>query len=273
MDDDWKIIGPFKLPPHEAAVDLPNLTRKYPPTKSKVTFSEVAEMLRKVGAPIDKAIQTLSKRAEINPVLMICVQDPEIQSLSSFEARMEALCCYDLARCINHPLAYRPSIDGKLQFREKGKSGRTPLDRAWYAIEELRRVLPTIIEPFEDAMRRAERHYISPPSRAREMREHRDSAINRLDVYKQILSLARSLPNRTRISTPWHLDGARLLEVYRYNIHPSAGISPSGPALRFIRAALRRIGYGNLPSNLRSGLYHATNWREKFLLSMFEDHI
>ena len=105
------------------------------------------------------------------------------------------------------------------------------------------------------------------------MRQVRDDALNRLDIFKKILSLIETLPNRTRTSKPWHLDGARLLEVYRLDIDPSAGISARVPELKFIRAALQRIGYVNLPSNLRSGLYTTTNWREQVLVRIFEDKI
>ena len=274
MDYDSKRLGALKIPPHETAVDVPNFRREYPTTKSKVSFSEVGEMLRKAGAPLDKAIEKLPTLAATNPIFAVLAQHTEIQSLGSFEARIEALCCYNLAQCINHPLGYRPRADGGLAFREKGKkSVRTPLDRAWEAINELRRVLPTIIEPFEEAMSRAERHYVSPPSRAQEMRQVRDDALNRLDIFKKTLSLIETLPNRTRTSKPWHLDGARLLEVYRLDIDPSAGISARVPELKFIRAALQRIGYVNLPSNLRSGLYTTTNWREQVLVRIFEDKI
>jgi hypothetical protein len=274
MDNDWKTLGPFKIPPHDSAVDLPDLRREYPRAKPKVSFSEVAEMLRKAGAPIDKSIETLPRRAATNPILGILANDLEIQSLGGFEARAEALCCYRLAQCINHPLAYRPTIDGGLAFREKGKKPvRTPLDRAWDAINELRRVLPMIIEPFEDAMSRAERHYFSPPAKVQEMRELRDGALNRLDTFKKLLALTESLPKRARTPIAWHLDGAKLLEIYRLDIDPSAGISPDSPAVRFIRASLQRIGYANLPSNLRSGLYQTGNWREKLLLRIFEDYI
>jgi hypothetical protein len=274
MDSDWKRLGALKTPPHETAVDLPNFRREYAPTKSKVSFSEVGEMLREAGAPLDKAMETLSTRVATNPIFKVLAQHTEIQSLRSFEARIEALCCYNLAQCINQPLGYRPTADGGLAFREKGgKSVRTPLDRAWDAINELRRVLPTIIEPFEESMGRAERHYISPLSRAQEMRQLRDDALHRLEIFKKIIALIESLPDRTRTSKPWHLDGAKLLEVYRLDIDPSAGISPHGPALKFIRAALQRIGYVNLPSDLRSGLYRTTNWREQVLVRIFEDQI
>ena len=274
MDDDWKTLGGFKIPPHESAVDLPNLRREYPAAKPKVSFSDVAEMLRKAGAPIDEAIETLPRRAAANPIFEILAHDLAIQSLGSFEARAEALCCYRLRQCINHPLAYRPTIDGGLAFREKGKkSAPSPLDRAWDAINELRRVLPMIIEPFEDAMNRAERHYFSPPAKVQEMRQLRDDALKRLDTFKKLLALTDSLPKRTRTTIAWHLDGAKLLEIYRLDIDASAGISPNGPPVKFIRASLQRIGYSRLPSNLRSGLYHTRDWREKTLLRMFEDYI
>jgi len=231
-------------------------------------------MLRKAGAPIDKAIETLASRAAANPLLQILLQLVEIQSLESFEARAEAVCCYNLAQCINHPLAYRPTIDGGLEFREKGKNSiRTPLDRAWDAINELQRVLPMIIEPFEDAMSRAERHHFSPPAKAQEMRALRNDALNRLEIFKKLLALIQSLPKRARPSAAWHLDGAKILEIYRMDIDPKAGISPNGPTVRFIRASLERIGYTNLPADLRSGLYQTRNWREKYLRRLFEDYI
>jgi len=271
MDDDWKTSGPFRLSPHENAVDLPNLKRRYPPEKPNISFSEVAEMLRKAGAPLDKAIETLTRRGTQNPLLMLPVIDSEIQSLESLTARAEAICCYNLRQCLNHPLAYGPTTSGGLAFREKPV--RSPLDRAWDAVDELRRVLPMIIDPFEEAMSRAERHNFSSPAKAHEMRELRNSALHRLDVFKQLFALVKSLPKRTRTSIAWHLDGAKLLEVYRSDIDPSAGISSDGPAVRFIRAALKRIGYSKLPSNLRSGLYQTRNWREQVLIQAFEEYI
>ena len=106
-----------------------------------------------------------------------------------------------------------------------------------------------------------------------EMRQLRDDALKRLDTFKTLLALTDSLPKRTRTTIAWHLDGAKLLDIYRLDIDPSAGISPNGPPVRFIRASLQRIGYSRLPSNLRSGLYHTRDWREKTLLRIFEDYI
>ena len=74
MDYDSKRLGALKIPPHETAVDVPNFRREYPTTKSKVSFSEVGEMLRKAGAPLDKAIETLPTRAATNPIFKILAQ-------------------------------------------------------------------------------------------------------------------------------------------------------------------------------------------------------
>ena len=63
-----------------------------------------------------------------------------------------------------------------------------PLDRAWDAVNELRRVLPMIIEPFEDLWSRAVRYHFSPPAHAQQMRELRDGALNRLDTFKKLVS-------------------------------------------------------------------------------------
>ena len=86
-----------------------------------------------------------------------------------------------------------------------------------------------IIEPFENTMNRAERHYFSPPAKVQEMRQLRDDALKRLDTFKKLLALTHSLPKRTRTTIAWHLDGAKLLEMYRLDSDSSAGISPNGP--------------------------------------------
>jgi hypothetical protein len=187
--------------------------------------------------------------------------------------------CYSLAQCINLPLGYR-SINnaGKMISKERlgrdpgvndGKPARTKADRARDAIDELRRALPGPIAEFESSVAQSSRWYLSPPSRAQEMRAVQDLplATERCEILKQVLTLLNSLPPRPkrRAKAWWRLDAAKLWHIYRCTIDVSAGISPGGPAIRFIEAALARMGYRQLPKHIESALDDRVDWRDEFL--------
>jgi hypothetical protein len=56
-----------------------------------------------------------------------------------------------------------------------------------------------------------------------------------------------------------------LWDIYRATIDFDAGISPRGPAVRFIEAALGRMGYRRLPKHIESALDDRVDWRDEFL--------
>jgi len=187
--------------------------------------------------------------------------------------------CYSLAQCINLPLGYR-SINsaGKMISKERlgrdpgvndGKPARTKADRARDAIDELRRALPSAIAEFESSVAQSSRWYLSPPSHAQEMRAIQDLplATERCEILKKVLVLLNSLPPRPRRRAKawWRLDAAKLWHIYRSTIDVSAGISPGGPGVRFIEAALARMGYRRLPKHIESALDDRINWRDEFL--------
>jgi hypothetical protein len=76
-----------------------------------------------------------------------------------------------------------------------------------------------------------------------------------------------SLPPRPRQRAKawWRLDAAKLWDIYRAAIDVSAGISPGGPAVRFIAAALARMGYRRLPKHIESALHDRVDWANEFL--------
>ena len=46
---------------------------------------------------------------------------------------------------------------------------------------------------------------------------------------------------------------------------------PGGPAIRFIEAALARMGYRRLPKHIESALDDRVNWRDEFLRRRFDE--
>jgi hypothetical protein len=192
---------------------------------------------------------------------------------------------YSLAQCINNPLGYR-SINnaGKTISKERlgrdpgvndGKPARTKADRARDAIDELRRALPSAFAEFESSVAQTSRWYLSPPSHAQEMRAIQDLpvATERYEILNKVLVLLNSLPPRPRRRAKawWRLDAAKLWHIYRSTIDVSAGISPGGPGVRFIEAALARMGYRRLPKHIESALDDRVNWRDEFLRRRFDE--
>jgi hypothetical protein len=193
--------------------------------------------------------------------------------------------CYSLAQCINIPLGYRSIHNAGKTISKKplrrdpgvndGKPARTKADRARNAIDELRRALPSAIAEFESSVAQSSRWYLSPASHAQETRAIQDLplAMERCEILKKVLVLLDSLPPRPRRRAKawWRLDAAKLWHIYRCTIDVSAGISPGGPAIRFIEAALARMGYRQLPKHIESALYDRVDWRNEFLRRRFDE--
>jgi len=143
------------------------------------------------------------------------------------------------------------------------------MDRARAAIDELCRVLPGAIREFEGSVAQSFRVYSSLPTAAQHLRALQDLplATARCEMLKQVLADLNSLPPRPkqRAKAWWRLDAAKLWEIYRIMIDVSGGISPKGPAVRFIEAALARMGYRRLPKHIESALRDPINWRDQFL--------
>jgi hypothetical protein len=117
--------------------------------------------------------------------------------------------------------------------------------------------------------------YSSPPSRAQHLRaiQNLPLATERCEILKNVLALLNSLPPRPRQRAKawWRLDAAKLWHIYRSTIDVSAGISYGGPAVRFIEAALARMGYRRLPKHIESALDDRVNWRDEFLRRRFDE--
>jgi hypothetical protein len=195
--------------------------------------------------------------------------------------------CYLLAQCINNPLGYRSvhsagkTIPKKRRGHDRGvndgEPARTKAGRARDAIDELCRALPSAITEFESSVAQSFRVYVSPPQRAQHLRAIQDlpQATARCEILKNVLALLSSLPPRPtqRTKAWWRLDAAKLWEIYRGAIDVSAGISPGGPAVRFIEAALARMGYRRLPKHIESALHDPIDWRDEFLRRRLDDLI
>jgi hypothetical protein len=117
--------------------------------------------------------------------------------------------------------------------------------------------------------------YVSPPLLAQHLRAIQDlpQATARCEVLKDVLARLNALPPRPRHRTKawWRLDAAKLWEIYRGAIDVSTGISPGGPAVRFIEAALARMGYRRLPKHIESALHDPVDWRDEFLPRRLDD--
>jgi hypothetical protein len=168
--------------------------------------------------------------------------------------------CRVIADCMMTPLAYQHTRKSPLGYHEK--PGRNRLRRAQDAIDELRRLLPTIIRRFNDTLL-IER--LDPTTAAEAARwwqnEPPPEARGRVDDFETLLALLKSLPRLTlRRPTPWwQLDAARLFSLYRATVDPTAGISEEGPAVRFVHEALKKMGY---PARItQSGIDHALRRR------------
>jgi hypothetical protein len=99
--------------------------------------------------------------------------------------------------------------------------------------------------------------------------------MERCKLLKDVLTLLNSLPPRPRQRSKawWRVDAAKLWDLYRTTIDVSAGISPEGPAVRFVRAALTHMGYRRLPEHIESALRDPVNWRDEFLLRRLDEVI
>jgi hypothetical protein len=192
--------------------------------------------------------------------------------------------CYLLAQCINNPLGYRSASSAKTTSKKRpehdrgvneGKPSRTKADRARDAIDELRLALPGAIAEFESSVAQSFRVHSSSPVRGQHLRalQNLPQATTRCEILKKVLHLLASLPPRPRqrAGAWWRLDAAKLFETYRATIDVSAGISPDGPAVRFIKAALTRMGYRRLPKHIESALRGPIDWRNEFLRRRFDE--
>jgi hypothetical protein len=169
--------------------------------------------------------------------------------------------CAVIAYYMNFPLGYRVMPDGRCRISQEGLI-RTELDREHDAIRELRRVSPKNIGRFDDNKAPAyfERPYghTNNPRVRGLLKEFQEAEETR----KKLLALLASLPPRPHVKPWWHFDAARLLDGYRRIVNASAGVSPDGPAVCFIEAALKLMGYSALPNRggIVSALRRTPDW-------------
>jgi len=190
-----------------------------------------------------------------------------------------------LAQCINNPLGYRSVYTAGTTISKKragqdcgvieGKPARTKAHRARETIDEVRRILPAALAEFETSVAQSFTVHSSSSDHAKYLRavQGLPQAKERCEIFKQVLALLNSLPPRPkqRARAWWRLDAAKLWHIYRATIDVSAGISPNGPAVRFIRAALARMGYRRLPKHIESALRDPVNWGDEYLRRRFDE--
>src|SRR5262249_28590790 len=156
-----------------------------------------------------------------------------------------------------------------------GKPARTRADQARDTIDKLQRVLAAAIAELENSVARSFTVHSSASDGTQYLHaiQGLPQAKKRCEMLKQVLALLNSLPPRPRQRARawWRLDAAKLWHIYRATIDLSAGISPNGPSVRFIRAALVRMGYGPLPEHIESALRDPINWRDEYLRRRFDE--
>jgi hypothetical protein len=126
--------------------------------------------------------------------------------------------------------------------------------RAQEALNELRRVLPSIIQNEHKNLNRAVTILSaiadngSAPATAKavfELAEELERQVTVLDKLRSLLALAADVPTLTRRTVmDWH-SAAIWLSVYYKRVVGEIRISADGPAVRFIRSALYRLGWGH----------------------------
>jgi hypothetical protein len=177
--------------------------------------------------------------------------------------------CLKIAGCIKSPLHALHFTDTSRFDECQNTLSRNRMRRAQDAINELRRLLPTVISRFKND--------------ADLVRGFRDghqlklgTDLDRVEDFEKLLALLESLPRLTlRHPTPWwQLDAARLFTLYRTTVSASAGMSEEGPAIRFIHEALKKMGYS--AQITKSGIAHALrrrsqDWHEISMTRLFLD--
>jgi hypothetical protein len=136
----------------------------------------------------------------------------------------------------NAPLKFASAIT----YRETdGGTSRAVWDRADDAVEELRRILPDIVKSQQRMLDEIVERGWSERRIADLVREDLETS-QRL---WQALPERRLFAQPPSVGKPWHRDAARLFRLYKNWVNPKTGISPNGPAVRFIEATLRRMGH------------------------------
>lgn len=132
--------------------------------------------------------------------------------------------------------------------------GEDPKDRLQKVLGELRRLLPRVIENEDQRLKRAgtilSRIMDGPPGSVAAAQRNVDLAdelvkqANDLDKLRVLLAAVEETPSLVRRTTKdWHNAAIWLAHYYR-KVVGDVRISADGPAVRFIGAALDRLGWG-----------------------------
>jgi hypothetical protein len=121
-------------------------------------------------------------------------------------------------------------------------------------IDRLQGVLPMVIADMEGQLKALDNP--PPEFQQRATARARSAVMREVHQLKRLLAALPELawersPSRDRRQLQidyWHTDAARLYALYKRHVDPKSGKSADGPAVRFVEAALRRMGYQHLPS-------------------------
>jgi tetratricopeptide (TPR) repeat protein len=135
--------------------------------------------------------------------------------------------------------------------------------RAQDAMDELRRVLPTIIEidvadsdffatvasdmsSIADSLAEdgdSLQKSISESLAVFRLHEERNAALQQIaDALEKLQQAPELAPRRRLVARDWHRGASELFRYYQAVVDPSSRTSADGPAVRFIQAALCRLG-------------------------------
>jgi hypothetical protein len=179
-----------------------------PSDKHVVAAADVAELLRKARAPVPP--------------------DDKLRELADAMTMMAARYLYAPAP----PMARQP---------------RTIWHKAQKALEKLRASIQVIIEYWEGCA--AAFRQSGSAERAAECEAEAEECRRLLDALPDFLPPAPkgplwADPKTGKRPTAFHLEAKLLLQLYRECVDGDAGVSRSGPAVRFIGLALKRCGVG-----------------------------
>jgi hypothetical protein len=140
--------------------------------------------------------------------------------------------------------------------------GRTAFDRACDAVDELRRVLPELIE-WASLPLTHERLMIGPPPEIAEaLSIARSKYLARLAALQDALfEIWPRSPRKSRfLEEDWSHRALILLRWYASIVEPMPRITKNGPAVRFVQAALHRLGEGQRsPEAIEASLRRKVN--------------
>jgi hypothetical protein len=156
-------------------------------------------------------------------------------------------------------------------YRKRAPGKRTPQHRAQSAVDELRRVLPAIIEDTSTELTNFQEFHLKQVQHAQTITQDKvlaesiaQIAADRVaDLEEKLAAYRRIFDSLCNFDLPsprpgdveiWHADAKLLLDIYRSVMGEDAGASRVGPAVRFIQSALTLCGKNVSPGAIEVAL-------------------